>query len=129
MKMNAAIAGVGMTRFAKHPDLGLKALGVQAVTDALADAGIDASDLDAAYVGNATAGLITGQESILGQVILRSIGLGRLPVINNRFGLYAMLGKLFDYRPDDRPCTGLSLTNCSAHAVTLASLLSMGCRR
>jgi acetyl-CoA acetyltransferase len=33
-------------------------------------------------VGNAAAGLVTGQECIRGQVILRSIGLGRLPVIN-----------------------------------------------
>jgi acetyl-CoA acetyltransferase len=33
-------------------------------------------------VGNAAAGLVTGQESIRGQVILRSIGLGRIPVVN-----------------------------------------------
>jgi len=82
MKMNAVIAGVGMTRFAKHEDAGLKQLGTQAVNDALADAGIEASELEAAYVGNAAAGLVTGQESIRGQVVLRSMGLGRLPVIN-----------------------------------------------
>lgn len=82
MKMNAVIAGTGMTRFAKHEDMGLKALGTQAVKDALEVAGIEASDLDAAYVGNAAAGLVTGQESIRGQVILRSMGLGRLPVVN-----------------------------------------------
>jgi acetyl-CoA acetyltransferase len=33
-------------------------------------------------VGNAAAGLVTGQESIRGQVILRSRGIGRIPVIN-----------------------------------------------
>ena len=38
------------------------------------------TDLEAAYVGNAAAGLVTGQESIRGQVILRAMGLGRLPV-------------------------------------------------
>ncbi len=40
------------------------------------------ADLDAAFVGNAAAGVITGQESIRGEVILRGMGLGRLPVIN-----------------------------------------------
>ncbi|MCP5029020.1 MAG: thiolase family protein [Actinomycetia bacterium] len=82
MKSTAVVAGVGMTQFAKHLDKGLKAIGGEAVTAALADAGITGDDLDAAYVGNAAAGLVTGQESIRGQVILRGIGLGKLPVIN-----------------------------------------------
>ena len=82
MKMNAVVAGVGMTRFGKHLDTGLKSLGTEAVKAALEDAGIDAADLEAAYVGNAAAGLITGQECIRGQVILRSMGIGRIPTIN-----------------------------------------------
>ncbi len=82
MKMNAVVAGVGMTRFGKHLDIGLKSLGTEAVKAALEDAGMDAADLDAAYVGNAVAGLITGQECIRGQVILRSMGIGRIPVVN-----------------------------------------------
>jgi len=82
MKTNTIIAGVGMTPFGKHLDKGLKAIGGEAVTAALADAGITGDDLDAAYVGNAAAGLVTGQESIRGQVVLRGIGLGKLPVIN-----------------------------------------------
>jgi len=82
MRLNAVVAGIGMTEFGKHMDRGLKSLGTEAVKAALADAGIEAKDLEAAYVGNASAGLITGQESIRGQVILRSMGLGRLPVVN-----------------------------------------------
>jgi len=82
MRLNAAIAGVGMTAFGKHMDRGLKSLGAEAVQAALADAGVESSALEAAYVGNAAAGVVTGQESIRGQVILRSIGLGRLPVVN-----------------------------------------------
>ncbi|HEX7526734.1 MAG TPA: thiolase family protein [Gaiellaceae bacterium] len=82
MKTDAVIAGVGMTTFAKHLDTGLKALGAEAVQAAATDAGIALGDLDAAFVGNAAAGLITGQESIRGEVVLRSIGVGRLPVIN-----------------------------------------------
>ena len=82
MRMNAVIAGVGMTRFGKHMETGLKELGGVAVRGASVDAGITLDDLDAAYVGNAAAGLITGQESIRGQVILRALGIGRIPVIN-----------------------------------------------
>jgi acetyl-CoA acetyltransferase len=82
MKLNAVVAGVGMTPFGKHMDTGFKALGASAVELALADAGIGKTALEAAWVGNAAAGLVTGQECIRGQVILRSIGLGKLPVIN-----------------------------------------------
>lgn len=82
MKTTAVVAGVGMTTFGKHLERGLKAIGGEAVTAALADAGLAAADLEAAYVGNAAAGLVTGQESIRGQVILRGIGIGKLPVIN-----------------------------------------------
>ena len=82
MKFDAVLAGAGMTRFGKHLDTGLKALGAEAVAAALDDAGLEPGDLEAAFVGNAAAGLITGQESIRGQVILRSMGIGRLPVVN-----------------------------------------------
>ncbi len=82
MRMKAIIAGVGMTTFGKHMELGLKALGAEAVQAAIQDSRLGAEAIQAAYVGNAAAGLITGQESIRGQVILRSIGLGRIPVIN-----------------------------------------------
>lgn len=82
MKLDAIVAGVGMTRFGKHLDTGFKALGAEAVQLAVADAGIGLDALEAAWVGNAAAGLVTGQECIRGQVILRSIGLGKLPVIN-----------------------------------------------
>ena len=78
----AVVAGVGMTRFGKHMDTGLKALGREALLAALADAGIDKDALDAAFVGNAMAGLITGQECIRGQVVLRSAGIGGIPVVN-----------------------------------------------
>src|SRR5512140_2958775 len=82
MRMNAIVAGVGMSRFGKHVDTGLKALGAEVVQAALKDCGLTAGDLEAAYVGNAMAGIITGQECIRGQVILRSIGIGRIPVVN-----------------------------------------------
>ena len=82
MKFNAYLAGVGMTQFGKHMDEGLKAIGAQAVNAALADAGVQAADIEAAWVGNAAAGLITGQESIRGEVVLRGMGIGKIPVVN-----------------------------------------------
>lgn len=47
---------------------------------------------------------------------------------NARFGMYAMLGYLVGYAPDERPYTGLSLTHGNAQAVTLAPSLNMGLR-
>ncbi len=82
MKMNAVVAGVGMTTFGKHLDRGLKSLGGEAILQALEDAGVQPGDIEAAWVGNAAAGLLTGQECIRGQVILRSIGIGGIPVVN-----------------------------------------------
>jgi acetyl-CoA acetyltransferase len=75
------IAGAGMTRFAKSP-LTLRALAAEAVSSALADAGIGAGDVEAAYVGNGVAGLVTGQEMIRGQVMLRPLGIEGIPIFN-----------------------------------------------
>lgn len=82
MKMNAYVAGVGMTPFGRHLDRTLKSLAGEAVTLALEDAGLEGRDLQAAWMGNAAAGVVTGQEMIRGQVALRSIGIGRIPVVN-----------------------------------------------
>jgi acetyl-CoA acetyltransferase len=82
MKMQAYVAGIGMTRFGRMMDRGLKSIGGEAVLAALADAGVDRSDVQAAWMSNAAAGVLTGQECIRGEVVLRSIGMGGLPVIN-----------------------------------------------
>jgi len=76
------IAGVGMTKFGKFLDKSLKQLGAEAVRECLQDAGLKPSDIDAAYVGNAVAGLITGQECIRGQVVLRECDFGEIPIFN-----------------------------------------------
>lgn len=82
MKMNAYVAGVGMTRFGKFLDRGLKSLAAQAINEALVDAGLTGADLQAAYMGNAAAGVMTGQVLIPGEVVLRGMGIGGIPVIN-----------------------------------------------
>ena len=71
-----------MTSFGKHLDRSMKSLGAEAVNAALADAGISKSDLNAAYFGNVGAGILTGQTCVPGQVILRDMGIGGIPVIN-----------------------------------------------
>lgn len=82
MKMNSYVAGVGMTRFGKHLDITLKGLAGEAIREALADAGIDGSTIEVAYMGNAAGGVVQGQEMISGQVALRELGIGKIPVIN-----------------------------------------------
>lgn len=76
------IAGVGFHPFGKFADSSLKDLGAVAVLEAVRDAGITLADVETAYVGNSYAGLICGQESVRGQVILRHLGLSGIPVVN-----------------------------------------------
>jgi acetyl-CoA acetyltransferase len=78
---NAYVIGAGMTRFEKS-GRPLKELVVEAVTQALADSSAGPGDLQAAYVGNAVAGLLTGQEMIRGQVLLRPLGIESIPIFN-----------------------------------------------
>lgn len=79
---DVAIVGAGMTRFGKFLDRSLKDLAREAVDAACADAGIERGALQAAVVGNALAGLMSGQECVRGQVVLREIGIGDIPVVN-----------------------------------------------
>jgi acetyl-CoA acyltransferase len=76
------VAGAGMTRFGKFLDRQPRDLAEEAVRAAVEDAGIGLRDIDAAYVSNSVAGLITGQETIRGQVFLRHTGLLGIPIIN-----------------------------------------------
>jgi len=76
------ISGAAMTRFGKHSDRTARDLAEEAVMGALADAGVEAADVQCAYVGNAVSGVIDGQESIRGQVVLRNTGLMGVPIVN-----------------------------------------------
>ncbi len=80
--MNVTMIGGGMTKFGKHNDRNLKSLVEEAVTIALKDAGIEKEQLQSAYVGNASQGVLQGQESIRGQVVLPNMGIGGMPIIN-----------------------------------------------
>jgi acetyl-CoA acyltransferase len=82
MSNHIYIAGVGMTPFGKHLTASVKDLTRQAVTGALADAGCELAQLQAAYFANATQGHMDGQHMIRGQLALRAMGLQSVPVVN-----------------------------------------------
>lgn len=79
---DVAVVGVGMTKFGKCNDVGTKDLVRVSVQEALDDAGMKTSDLQAAYVGNAAAGFMTGQHMIRGQVTLAPMSIEDIPVYN-----------------------------------------------
>lgn len=79
---NVYICGIGMSRFGRYGDQSLKQLASIPIDNALRDAGLERRDLQAAYVGNSMAGIMTGQEAIRGQTILSANGISSIPVIN-----------------------------------------------
>jgi acetyl-CoA acetyltransferase len=76
------IIGGAVTKFGKHLDRNMKSLVAEAVNGALEDAGITKDQLQGAWVGNAAQGINDGQECIRGQVVLRPLGIGGIPVVN-----------------------------------------------
>ncbi|MBI5601886.1 MAG: thiolase family protein [Deltaproteobacteria bacterium] len=76
------IIGGAMTKFGRHLDRNLKSLVEEAVSGALKDAGVSKDQLEGVWVGNASQGILQGQESIRGQVVMRAMGIGGIPVIN-----------------------------------------------
>ncbi len=77
-----SVIGAGMVKFGKYLDTSMKVLAREAVDAAVKSAGIETRRIEAAAVGNAMAGLVTGQECIRGQVVLREMGIGGIPMVN-----------------------------------------------
>lgn len=76
------ILGVGMTVFGRHGELDAATLAADAAREALTDAHIPISSVQAAFYGSAAQGTLEGQIMIAGQIALRRIGLERAPVFN-----------------------------------------------
>lgn len=76
------VIGVGMTPFGRLSELSIKTMVRNATEAALADAGIGKSEIEAAFFGNASQGHMDGQHMIRGQIALRDMGIGRIPVVN-----------------------------------------------
>ena len=74
------VAGGAIGNFRRCPDLSLAEIATPVVHEALAATGLEPRDIQAAFVGNAFAGTLCGQESILAQVLLAAAGLVTLPV-------------------------------------------------
>src|ERR1700736_1032948 len=77
-----AVIGAGMVKFGKYLGTSMKVIARDAVNAALSSAGMDQEKIQAAVVGNAMEGLVTGQECVRGQVVLRDMGVGGIPIIN-----------------------------------------------
>ncbi len=77
-----AIVGAGMIRFGKYPEKGIKDLVREAVQETFKDAEIEADSIEAAYVGAAAPGIMTGQEQIKAQVTLSAMGIDSIPMYN-----------------------------------------------
>ena len=76
------VLGVSMTPFGKFLNKSLQDLAYEPTWNAIRESNIDPHDIDIAFVGNTYAGLITGQESLRGQAVLREAGIVGIPIIN-----------------------------------------------
>lgn len=76
MTRDIFFAGAAMTRFGRHDTVPMQALAQQAILEALADAGIGVRTPQAFYCANVYGGMI------LGQTLLRDLGLDGVPVYN-----------------------------------------------
>ncbi len=79
---NIYIVGLGMIRFNKYPDKDVRSMAHEVTRLALKDAGMEKESLQAAFFSNTFWGMFDNQHSIRGQVILRSMGIGSIPVTN-----------------------------------------------
>lgn len=70
------IAGGAMTPFGRHPGVLAPELAQQAILKAVDDAGVSLQDIEAVYCANVLGGMI------LGQLIVRDLGLRGIPVYN-----------------------------------------------
>jgi acetyl-CoA acetyltransferase len=71
-----------MIRFSKYPDKTVRSMAEEAIELVLKDAGLDKKDMQAVFFSNTFWGMFSNQHSIRGQVILRGMGIDRIPVTN-----------------------------------------------
>ena len=78
---SAAVIGVGMIPFGKHPDRSIVDMGAEAAFLALKDAGIKQAQINACFFSNAFASRLFG-DITLGQHVFWEVGINKVPVIN-----------------------------------------------
>lgn len=82
MSDNVYILAIGMTRFGKYPDLGVKQLVAQEISSLVEDSPVQLKDIQAAWFSNSGWGMATGQHAIRGQVALTPLGIHGIPILN-----------------------------------------------
>ena len=80
--MGVRIIGAAASNFGMFAALRLRDLAAEAVAGALADSGIEATDVGMVMFGNAAAGLLNGQEMIRAQTALSTSALTGLPMVS-----------------------------------------------
>jgi len=76
------IIGAAMTAFGKRPSDSVKSLTAEAVRGALADAGLEAREIEAAWFSNTRQPMLEGQNTVRGEIALRPIGVTGIPIVN-----------------------------------------------
>ena len=79
---NIYIVGIGKIRFNKYPTETVRSMAEQSINLALDDAGLNKTDLQAVYFANSFWGMFDKQDSIRGQVVMRGMGVDKIPVTN-----------------------------------------------
>jgi acetyl-CoA acyltransferase len=82
MSDDVYIIGVGMIKFGKYLDKGIKALTGEALDLVLKDCGLQKQDIEAAWFSNSSWGIQSFQHCIRGQVALSANGLEGIPITN-----------------------------------------------
>ncbi|MFN3463675.1 MAG: thiolase family protein [Terricaulis sp.] len=76
------IIGAAMTAFGKRLNDSVKSLTAEAVGGVLADAGVEARDIEAAWFSNTRQPMLEGQNTVRGEIALRPIGITGVPIAN-----------------------------------------------
>lgn len=79
---DVCILGVGMIRFKKYPELGIKQMTAGAMQALFDDVKADKDDIEAAWFSNSGWGMSQGQHCIRGQVALAPLGIQGIPITN-----------------------------------------------
>src|SRR5512135_67804 len=73
------VIGVGMIRFGKFPEVTITDMACKAFYSAVKDCGVKPKEIEAAFFGNVRQ---PGQGAMLGQRVMREIGVTGIPVLN-----------------------------------------------
>jgi len=76
------IIGIGMNKFGRYPSGAVRTMAHDVICSALKDAGLEKKDIQAGYFSNTFWGMFENQHSIRGQVVFRSMGIDKIPVVN-----------------------------------------------